>query len=457
MNTEIDTIAALATAAGEAGIAIVRVSGPGSLGIADGLVRCSGARPSARPSHVVLHGWVGAVEAGGTVDEVVVVQMRGPRSYTREDVVEIQCHGGAVAARRILRAVLDAGARPAEPGEFTKRAFLNGRIDLLQAEAVLDLIRARSDRAAQAAVEQLSGRLSDAFNTVYDALLAVAADLEATLDFSDGELPETVLPDIRVRLGAARGRLGELLATWDEGHLLRDGALVVISGRPNVGKSTLFNGLLGTDRAIVTHVPGTTRDTIEERVVLEGIPLRLVDTAGLRETDCDIEREGISRALKYVENADVHIRLVDAAAPVDAAEREQIAGLADGKTVVVLNKTDLGCVAQPSDFSGKTVLRAALIRDEGLSEIRAALRSKLHIVTGAPAHAVISERHRQTVLAAQPELARAESLLRSEREDVEVLAVEHLRAALETLGQVTGRTYHDELLDSVFSRFCVGK
>ena len=287
------------------------------------------------------------------LDEVLLLIMRSPQSYTAEDVIELQGHGGNVAAKRILRRALDAGARMAEPGEFTKRAFINGRIDLLQAEAVLDLVHAGSDRAAAAAIEQLEGKLSCSFNEIYDSLVSVAADLEATLDFPDDELPESTMPELSRRLNDSRIlRIGNLISTWDEGHILREGALVVISGKPNVGKSTMMNTLLGRDRAIVSQIPGTTRDTIEERYVLDGIPLRLVDTAGLRETQCEIEQEGVRRARAQLQKADLHLYLVDASTPLDDDDRDHLAALKSEKCVVVLNKSDLGRVVLPDQIPG---------------------------------------------------------------------------------------------------------
>jgi len=293
-----DTIAAIATAPGEGAIAIVRLTGPASHAIADHIFKGKGAPPSRRPGQSFLHGSI--ISTNGMADEVILLIYRAPHSYTREDAIEIQGHGGFAAAKRILRAVLEAGARMAEPGEFTKRAFLSGRIDLLQAEAVLDLIRARSDRAADAALEQLTGSLSKDFDELYDHTLALAANLEATLDFSEDELPESVMLDVITRRHDVESEFKSLLDSWDEGHLLREGALVVISGKPNVGKSTLLNALVGKDRAIVNPMAGTTRDTIEEQLVISGFMVRIIDTAGLRESPCEIEKEGVSRAIKAI-------------------------------------------------------------------------------------------------------------------------------------------------------------
>jgi tRNA modification GTPase len=452
-----DTIAAIATAPGEGGVAIVRVSGPDALKIADSVFRGPGPKPSQRSTHTIAHGHVEDTH-GGNIDEVVLLIMRSPQSYTAEDVIEVQGHGGNVAAKRILRRVLDAGARAAEPGEFTKRAFLNGRIDLLQAEAVLDLVHAGSDRAAAAAIEQLEGKLSCTFNEIYSSLMNIAADLEATLDFQDDELPESTMPELNRRLNEATSRIGNLISTWDEGHILREGALVVISGKPNVGKSTMMNTLLGRDRAIVSQIPGTTRDTIEERYVLDGIPLRLVDTAGLRETECEIEQEGVRRARAQLQKADLHLYLVDASTPLDDDDCDHLAALKSEKCVVVLNKSDIGRVVLPDQIPGMTVVSASLVTGAGVDDIRREIVKKLAagINLSVQPHASISERHRRLLIDAQAEIHEALSLINQQSSDV-VLAADRLRDALEHLGMVTGKVYHDELLASIFSRFCIGK
>ncbi len=460
MNTS-DTIAAITTAPGEAGIAIVRVSGGDALTIADSVFRCFGAPPSQRPANSFVHGYVhpAGSPAGksGDIDEAILLIYRAPRSYTREDVIELQGHGGTTSARRILRAVLEAGARHAEPGEFTRRAFLSGRIDLLQAEAVMDLIHARSDRAAGAAVEQLAGSLSASFTTLYDDILQVAGDLEATLDFGEDELPAATIEDLNGRLTTIRERLTEMLASWDEGHLLREGAVVVISGCPNVGKSTLLNALLGSDRAIVTHRPGTTRDALEEQLVLDGIPVRLIDTAGLRDADCAIEIEGIRRAREHIERADINLWVVDGSSSLSDEERAHISARDRARCIVVINKADLGEAVSASDFPGLTAITCGAKDGNGLDSLRAAIIEKLGVTSTATPHATISERHRRLVQRVLNDMNESTALLASDREDVTVMAAGVLRTALEALGEVTGRTYHNELLDNVFRRFCVGK
>jgi tRNA modification GTPase len=455
--SEQDTLAAIATATGEGGVSIVRVSGDAAFAVADAVFQGHGAKPSDRPSHVVLHGKIS--DGDKTVDDVLLLIMKAPRSYTGENVVEIQGHGGREAAKRILRRVIQAGARLAEPGEFTKRAFLNGRIDLLQAEAVLDLVHAKSERAAAAAVEQLEGGLSRLFNELYDRMMTVAADLEATLDFPDDELPPTALPDIIARLKMCIVSADGLLNTWDEGHLLRDGASVVITGLPNVGKSTLLNALLGRDRAIVSPIPGTTRDTIEEGFVLDGIPIRLIDTAGLREADCEVEQEGIRRARAHIRKASLQVYIIDASSPLTDDDQANLRQLEETQTIVMLNKMDLGCKVNADEFGKLTALPCSLSTGRGLAELKEMMRTKLErgLNMESPPHAVIAERHRQLLIEARREVEEALNLLEGAEEEMLLPAANRLRVGLESVGLAIGRTYHDELLSAVFSRFCVGK
>ncbi len=462
-----DTIAALATAPGEAGIAVVRVSGPASLSIADRLVVCQPPPPSARPGGTFLHGHVrnafasdvaGGSSVTGFADEVVVLIYRAPHSYTREDVVEFQGHGGRVASRRVLQAVLAAGARLAAPGEFTKRAFLNGRLDLPQAEAVANLIQARSDRSAQLALEQLDGSLSSCLTTLYDCVMSSSAMLEASFDFSEDDIPLDVTPHVLSSLRSARERVRALLGTWGESRLLRDGVLVVISGQPNVGKSTLLNGLLGVERAIVADMPGTTRDTIEEQLVLTGIPIRLVDTAGLRTTGCLVEQAGVERAMTSMARADLHLHVLDASVPLDNHARTQLSTLPAERTILVLNKQDLGCGVSAGDLPRGCILVPAVLRDgAGLNQVRDALIQRLGLPHQVESHVTIAERHRQCLIRAEGHLCEAIQLLCEARADLLVPAAAAIRQTAETIGEITGKTYTDDLLDAVFSRFCIGK
>jgi tRNA modification GTPase len=401
-----------------------------------------------------MHGRI--VSSGETADDVILLVYRAPHSYGGEDTVEIQGHGGSMAAKRILRAVLDAGARPAEPGEFSKRAFLNGRMDLLQAEAVCDLIRSRSDRAAAAALEQLQGVLSRDFNACYDAVLGVASEIEATLDFGDDELPTGLMDDIVCRLGVAEQMLKKVLDGWDEGHLLREGARVVIAGRPNVGKSTLLNALLGIDKAIVTHIPGTTRDVIEDQIVINGYPVSLVDTAGLRETDCEIEKEGIRRARGAMQRADIVIYMLDATRTLEDDDVHEISAIPRDRAIIVVNKTDLGTMDTSVIMTDRSVLYVSMKKMEDAEKIREAILQRLDERVCVHHHAVISERHRLLLVSAMENVAEAKITIGRAVPDP-TLSASRLRAALEALGEGTGRVYHNELLNSIFSRFCIGK
>jgi len=453
--SELDTIAAIATPPGQGGVGIVRVSGSGVWKMADGIFQSS-ERPSTAQGGTFLHGKVIAAD-GTEIDEALCLIFRAPKSYTGEDTVEIQGHGGPVVLKKILRRCLDAGARMAEPGEFTKRAFLNGKLDLVQAEAVADLIHAQSDRAAKAALEQLEGGLSKKFNALYGGLMETAADIETTLDFIEDELPDDVFPNLGKKLDESFRQLADLLATWDEGRLLREGARVVIMGRPNAGKSTLFNALLGHDRAIVTELPGTTRDILEETLVLDGIPLRILDTAGLRETECLIEQEGIRRARAHSAAADIAVYLIDSSLPFSKEDEDHLAKLDPNRTVVVLNKADKKITNNQYPITNIQMVETSLITGAGIAEVKAAVAAKLGGVSHTPVHAVISERHRDLLETARVELIQARERIAESGELGAASAAEHLRAALEALGQVTGRVYHNELLDNIFSRFCIGK
>lgn len=450
-----DTIAAIATANGAGGIAIIRVSGPQALAIADQIFLCKGARPSARDTHTIA--WGRVMEAGQLVDEALLLIMRAPHSYTGEDVVEFQCHGGAVTPKWVLRAALQAGARAAEAGEFTYRAFINGRMDLVQAESVNDLIHSRSERAARLALEQMEGHLSRQFTGLYQRMVGVAADLEATLDFPDDELPPTVLPKIAEEISAVVASISALLASWQDGHRLREGLTVVIAGRPNVGKSSLLNALLGKERAIVSHEPGTTRDFIEEMFVVDGMPLRLIDTAGLRETSCSIEQEGVRRTRDQLKKADLYLYLLDASQPVHAEDLANIAQLPDQRCLIVLNKIDLGNNGDQRALTGRPIIEASALHLTGIECITNALKSLIGSVINyesIPA-SVISERHYHILNKARHALK--DGLASVQDSTDQVIAAHHIRQAIDLIGAITGNSATEDILSAIFSKFCVGK
>lgn len=447
-------IAALATAAGPAGLCVVRVSGAGALRLGDRLMPRARQKPSSLGGGTFIYGQVVHPVTGEAVDRAVALVFRAPHSYTGEDALELQGHGGALPSRRLLEAVLAAGARLAQPGEFTKRAFLNGKMDLTQAEAVCDLIEAQTERAAQVARSQLDGGLGRRMGELYERVTGLCAEVEHVLDFDEGELPDAFLRAVESGLMSALSDLDRLALSWNEGQLLRDGASVVISGRPNAGKSSLLNALLGSNRAIVHAEPGTTRDIIEETLALGGVPLRLVDTAGLRDADSAVEREGIRRARAAIRSAEVNLYLVDQSEPWPSDGARACEGLED-RTLTVLTKCDLPAACEPP--AGRSYLRVSSVTGQGLEALKEAILEKLglpHDAAGQPT--IVSLRHATELRLAARHVRLAGEALGRGGEHL-VIAGNHLRESAEALGRIVGRTYSDDLLDAVFSRFCVGK
>lgn len=451
------TIAALATAPGPAGVAIVRISGPASWEVA--------ARVACLPPHVpdwqaavgrCLHVRMVHPDNDAPLDDGLLLVFQAPHSFTGEALVELQGHGGGVAARRLLDAALAAGAVPAAPGEFTRRAFLNGKLDLTQAEAVLDLIQARTDRAAQAARARLDGSLGNEIHCLYDKLTGICADVEALLDFDEGEVPGEFTASAGERLTPLLQQVHHLAGSWHMGHLLREGALVVISGRPNAGKSSLLNVLLGRERAIVAETPGTTRDAIEESLVIDGVAVRLVDTAGLRETNCVIEAEGVARARALVAQADLNLHLLDGSRQMDADDQRWLAGLAPQRTLLAINKDDLPRLLDTAALAGWEHVAISARQGNGLDGLRRALSRRLGLNSATPMGAEVSTRHRHELERAASALCEGRELLAAGPEGL-VLAAQQLRSAAEALGRIIGRVWSDDLLDAIFSRFCVGK
>lgn len=438
MTTDLETIAALATAPGEAAIAVVRVSGPDVRAIAGRVFEPAG-RLSPRRS---VFGRI--VKDGVVIDEVVATFFAGPASYTGEDVLEISGHGGGVVAGAVLRTVLDAGARAAEPGEFTQRAFLNGKMDLTQAEAVMDLITARTPLAARAATEQLAGRIGSEVAGIREDLLDAVANLEAAIDFPEEGISPAEGEALQRRFAAVRARIVALLATADEGRILREGARLVIAGRPNAGKSSLLNRLAGLDRAIVSELPGTTRDTIEEMLNLRGIPFRVVDTAGLRETVDAVEGQGVARARAAIENADFVLHVIDGAAPDESSEVASDA-------LRIWNKVDLGGEV-PDGAIGVSCLTG-----DGIDRLVDVLVERVRggSIVARSSAAAINARHQACLARALEFLDVAAAALRDGVEP-EFVAVD-LRVALDAAGEVVGRADTEEILGRIFSSFCIGK
>ncbi len=438
-----DTIAALSTPFGEGALAVIRLSGPQSIAVADKLWR--GRRTVAElPARTAAFGSI--VEEGHALDDVVLTVFRAPASYTGEDVVEISGHGGVLVSRRLLEALLRAGARSAEPGEFTQRAYLHGKLDLTQAEAVMDLITAQSDLALRAAGEQLSGRLGDRIRALKENVLGILAHIEAYIDFPEEDISPDTGAALLARLDEALSTIAALLSTASQGRLLREGVRTVIAGEPNVGKSSLLNLLLGHERAIVSARPGTTRDTLEETIILRGLPLRLVDTAGLRDTDCEIEREGIARTHAQMQRADLVLRVNDASLPRPAA-------VADA-ALIVLNKTDLG--EHPS-WRGVEAVRLSCRANTGIEALESAIESR--ILGGAGGRTdwgvAINARHAACLESARDFLGAARRAFEAGTHS-EFIA-EELRAAMNAIGDIVGRADAEDILGVIFSSFCIGK
>jgi tRNA modification GTPase len=460
-----DTIAAIATAPGAGGLAVVRVSGTRALAQADAVFR-GGAPLAAAPSHTLHHGWAVAA-SGERLDEVVAAVFRAPRSYTREDVVELSCHGGEQPSRRVLAALIAAGARLARPGEFTLRAFLHGRVDLSQAEAVADLIAASTARAHTLALSQLSGGLRQAVDGLIERLSDALAEVEARVDFAEDvggiEVPEHVVSGVA---GMDR-ELAALLATSAWARAVREGVRVPLVGRPNVGKSALFNALLGEARSIVTDVPGTTRDRVSEAIELAGVRVTLSDTAGLRETMDAVESIGVARARETLAGAALVLWVVDGGSPLAEEDRRIAAELAPvlgvARVVVALNKCDRPPATGPAEVAAMLngaagpIVEVSATEGRGLDALREALARALGAdgTTESAGVALGNLRHVDAVERARAALARAAAAAR-ERMPGEIVALE-LREALAILGEVTGRTVDEDLLDRIFARFCVGK
>lgn len=454
-----DTIAAIATPAGTGGIGIVRISGPDAERILHRLFRSSHFLTRLKPRRL-YHGDLLDPETGEALDEVLACLMKAPRSYTGEDTVEIDCHGGILVVESILQAVLAAGARLAEPGEFTRRAFLNNRIDLSQAEAIGDLISARTARGLNSALTQLKGRLKEKIDSLRNGLIEVLVLLESAIDFSeDAEFSSNT--EILNRLERLSADLSRLLQTYREGKLIRRGATVVIAGRPNTGKSSLLNSLLEEKRAIVTPVPGTTRDFLEEAVNIRGIPLRLVDTAGIHPTEDLIEREGIRMVWEKLATADGVLLLLDGSRPLTEEDRNLLNSLQGHKILPVINKTDLEHQLEEGEIvaclPGITPLWISAKFGDGLDALKESLyRLVVEKAGEAEGEVLISTLRHKTALERTLQLVSQAAAALKDGLSQEFAALD-IRDALDALGEIAGKTVTEDVLDRIFSSFCIGK
>lgn len=451
-----DTIAAVSTPPGNGGIGIIRVSGDQAATVGNTIFKP--VYDGGLVSHRFSFGTICDATTGEKVDEAMAVYMRAPRSYTREDVLELHCHGGWLVVERVLALVLSCGVRLADPGEFTRRAFLNGRIDLVQAEAVMDIIASKSELALQLAQKQREGALSKRIEDVRGCLLQALALVEAYIDFPDDDLGETDVASILVSVGEARSIITGLLQTFEEGRITRDGISVLIVGKPNAGKSSLLNRLLKENRAIVTHIPGTTRDIIEETISFEGLSVRLLDTAGIRHTDDLVEQEGISRALEKIPQADLVLAVFDASREFSQEDQLLLDVLAGRRAIAVLNKTDLRQkLVLPDEGRFVDIVRIAALSGNGIDLLKRTVCKQFLHSTAQDSRELVAlsrARHRDALVSADQCLRQFSGEFQGR--NLELLALD-LRGALQAVGSVTGQTATDELLDLIFSSFCIGK
>ena len=458
--TEFDTIAAIATPPGEGAISIVRLSGDDAVTLADQVFK--GKDLTKVSSHTINYGHFIDPKTREIIDEVMVSVLRAPKTFTREDTVEINCHGGIVPTNKILQVLLTNGARLAEPGEFTKRAFLHGRIDLAQAESVMDLIRAKTDRSMKAALNQLDGELSQLIRNLRQEILDVLAQVEVNIDYPEyDDVEEMTSKLLREKALDVCAKIEQLLVTARQGKILREGLATVLVGRPNVGKSSLLNHLLHEDKAIVTDIAGTTRDVIEEYVNVLGVPLKLVDTAGIRETDDRVEKIGVERSRQALDRSDLVILLLNASEPLTTEDIELLQLTQDKKRIIVLNKMDLEPKLDLNELyqyvDKAEDLKTSVLKNEGIRELEEHIATLFYGGIENSQTTVLVTNARHIALLEQAKAALEAVLTGLEQElPVDLVQIDMTRA-WELLGEITGDSYQDELLDQLFSQFCLGK
>lgn len=457
---EFDTICGIATHLGEGGISIIRVSGSDSLKVINKIFKGKNSSNILdMKSYTMRYGYICDIDSKVEIDEVIISYMKGPRSFTAEDVVEVNCHGGVVSTGRVLEEIIKVGARIAEPGEFTKRAFLNGRIDLSQAEAVMDIIRAKTDLSMKSAVMQSNGALSKEIGKLREYMLNTLALIEYSVDFTeDDEEPDETIP-IRVQeqLTVAIEDMKKLLEGANEGRIIRDGLKLAIIGKPNVGKSSLLNCLLKEKRAIVTDIPGTTRDIIEEFISLDGIPVKITDTAGIRETEDEVEKIGVEKSREKIDEADLVVLMLDSSRPLEDEDREIIKKVKDKKYVVLMNKNDLEKKISDDDIKElKNIIYISAKTGFGIDELKKKVKDLFFNGEVDSESMIISNnRHKQALYRALENCEEALDRVKS-NEYLDLISI-YVTSALKALGEITGSELEEDLINKIFSEFCVGK
>ncbi len=455
-----DTIAAIATAPGEGGIGIIRISGEKSLQVAESIFKSvTGKLIKDYNTRTLIYGTV--VDGEKVIDEALVAYMKGPKSYTGEDVIEINCHGGFISVKKILELILSKDVRLADAGEFTKRAFLNGRIDLSQAEAIIDVIKAKTDKAHEVAQSQLEGSLSKKIRELRFKVTEVLAHLEVSIDFAEEDVEEITYKTLRGNAEDIKREIKKLYDTSESGKILRDGLKTVIIGKPNVGKSSLLNSILGENRAIVTDIAGTTRDAIEEFVNIKGIPLKIVDTAGIRETEDIVEKIGVERSKESYNTADLVIMVLDSSRPLSQEDREILETLENKKTIVLLNKTDLPQQIDIDELSKyvdcSSIIKISALQHKGIEELQDKIEAMVYkgSVKNSSNLMITNSRHKDALLKAYESINDAISAI-DQNMPYDFIEVD-FKNIWDYLGYINGDTVKEDLLDTIFANFCIGK